>query len=236
MARPWDGSLDDLKTLVDGLGFPGKWQTDAAGKEAFRTISNGILNYWPSKGTIMFQGKGCEKFEEAYVRATAGSSASEAADTGKKVFVVYGHDDQARRDLELFLLRLKLEPYIMQSNATATKVIIEVLEGEIPEHSFGIVLLTPDDYGYAKTETETDRQPRARQNVILELGMLLGRLGRGKLAILIKGNVEIPSDLNGVLYIKFNEKITEGGMKLMKKLNDCGFDLDDADMAAALSD
>ena len=123
----------------------------------------------------------------------------------------------------------------MQSNASASKVIIEVLEEEIPERSFGIVLLTPDDYGYPKSENDKKREPRARQNVILELGMLLGKLGRQKIAILVKGNVERPSDLGGVLYINYNDGIKDDGMKLISKLRESGIEISEQDVETALS-
>ena len=66
--------------------------------------------------------------------------------------------------------------------------------------------------------------------------MLLGKLGRQKIAIIIKGNIEKPSDLDGVLYIPYNEKIIEIGMKLITKLRESGIGIDDKDASAALSD
>ena len=199
------------------------------------------MNCWPEskKKTVSFQGKDHERFkkafEEAYQEKIAGNSEEAFISGEKRVFVVYGHDVSAREDLELFLRRLHLEPYIMQSNASASKVIIEVLEEEIPERSFGIVLLTPDDYGYPKSENDEKREPRARQNVILELGMLLGKLGRQKIAILVKGNVERPSDLGGVLYINYNDGIKDDGMKLISKLRESGIEISEQDVETALS-
>lgn len=235
----WDGSFEELKTFVATLGFRGEWSSEGNGKEVFTTRSNGLLNYWPSTGTVTFQtfqGKGSERFKQAYEEASAGNSEIVLASAEKKVFVVYGHDDDARRDLELFLRRLKLDPFVMQNDAKASEVIIEVLEQKIPEHSFGIALLTPDDFGYSKSENDESRQPRARQNVVLELGMLLGKLGRPKVAILVKGNVERPSDLGGVLYINYNKSIRENAMRLITKLRESGIEINDNDMQLALSD
>ena len=234
----WEGSFEELKAFVKTLGFRGEWSSEGNKKEVFTTRSNGLLNYWPSTGTVNFQGKESESesFKQAYEEALAGNSEIVPASAEKKVFVVYGHDDDARRDLELFLRRLKLDPFVMQNDAKASEVIIEVLEQEIPEHSFGIALLTPDDFGYSKSENDGSRQPRARQNVVLELGMLLGKLGRPKVAILVKGNVERPSDLGGVLYINYNESIRENGMRLITKLRESGIEINDDDMQSALSD
>ena len=242
MATAWHGSVDELKELVRSLGFQGSWSGEGTSQVIFRTQTNGVLNHWPNaeRRTVNFQGKNCEPFESAYEAAIQGNRIEAVSSSTKRVFVVYGHDDEARRDLELFLRRLNLDPFIMQNDAVASNTIIEVLEQEIPTHSFGIVLLTPDDFGYAKTldgvaQTDEAKQPRARQNVILELGMLLGRLGREKVAILIKGNVERPSDLGGVLYINYNQSIVENGMQLVTKLRECGIEISDRDLRTAMS-
>jgi len=87
---------------------------------------------------------------------------------------------------------------------------------------FAIVLLTPDDEGFKKGETP---KPRARQNVVLELGYFIGRLGRERVCALIRGNVEIPSDFGGVVYEQFDES---GGWRqaLGRELQDAGFEID----------
>ncbi|GAA5110267.1 hypothetical protein GCM10023261_13840 [Bartonella jaculi] len=84
---------------------------------------------------------------------------------------MHGHDHSALEQLQLILLKLNLKPYILQNTSGNGLTIIEALEKEIctPTRStkFGIVLLTPDDFGYAKSKGETAAKPRARQNVIL---------------------------------------------------------------------
>lgn len=82
--------------------------------------------------------------------------------------------------------------------------IIEALEAKIGKNaasSFGIVLMTPDDMGYALSKGQDSAQPRARQNVVLEMGMLISSIGRRNIAILVKGHLEKPSDADGILYI-----------------------------------
>ena len=68
-------------------------------------------------------------------------------------------------------------------------------------------------------------EPRARQNVILELGVFLGKLGRKHVCPLVKGDVETPSDYDGVVYTKLDDA---GGwkMKLVQELKAAGFDVD----------
>ena len=127
--------------------------------------------------------------------------------SNNKVFIVYGHDVECREQLELLLRRMKLEPVILQNLPIAGDTIIEKLETNI-DVRYACVLLTPDDEGYPSGSSK-EKKFRARQNVILELGMFLVRLGRKRVAILHKGSLELPSDISGLIYIKFNRRIDE---------------------------
>ena len=147
-----------------------------------------------------------------------------------KVFVVHGHDTMAREQLELVLHRLQLDPFVLANTGGGGLTIIEALEREIgprPECAkFGIVLLTPDDVGYAKADGSDKAEPRARQNVVLEMGMLISALGRPNVAILKKGHIEIPSDASGIVYISFNDHIRETVPRLVDRLRVAGFVID----------
>lgn len=139
----------------------------------------------------------------------------------KEVFIVYGHDGNSRNELELLLLRLDIKPIILSNLAPDGKTIIEALiaKKDVP---YAIVLLTPDDEGYSVSSPDKKRL-RARQNVILELGMFLMKLGRDKVAILHKGDIELPSDINGLIYISFKNSISETKNKLAAALQKAGF-------------
>ena len=65
---------------------------------------------------------------------------------------------------------------------------------------FAVVILSPDDVGALATQSE-QLNPRARQNVILELGYMVAKLGRDHVCALVKEGVEIPSDFTGVVYV-----------------------------------
>jgi predicted nucleotide-binding protein len=109
------------------------------------------------------------------------------------------------------------------------QTIIEALEGTIGRDytsDFGIVLLTPDDVGYAKAAGPEKAEPRARQNVILETGMLLSSLTRERMALLVKGHVEVPSDLSGIIQLKFNDEVREIVPKLCSRLREVGIEID----------
>ena len=95
--------------------------------------------------------------------------------------------------------------------------------------------MTPDDYGYKKSQNEADRQPRARQNVIFEMGMVMASLGRDRMLILKKGALEMPSDAAGIQYHEFNDHVKEIVPKLVQRLGQLGFEIDTNKIAAASS-
>lgn len=136
------------------------------------------------------------------------------------------HSITAVRDnLELLLHRMGLEPIVLGNLPAAGDTIIEKLEHYIGEHGhagFACVLLTPDDEGNKVGESKKKRY-RARQNVVLELGMVLASLGRQRVAILYKQSVELPSDINGLIYIPFQEKVDEVKAQLFKELQAAGY-------------
>ena len=144
----------------------------------------------------------------------------------RKIIVVYGHDDIARTQLEALLRRWDLEPIILDQQASGGQTIIEKLEEYSGEVGYAIVLATPDDEGKAKKESEL--KSRVRQNVVLELGMFLAKLGREKVAILLKEdkNFEKPSDIQGLIYIPFDKRVDEVSINLIRELSKQGYSID----------
>jgi predicted nucleotide-binding protein len=141
------------------------------------------------------------------------------------IFIVYGHDNPARNELELLLRRAGLNPVILANLAAEGETIIEKLEtyiGHAGKAGYACVLLTPDDEGNKAGEAAQKRY-RARQNVVLELGMVLAKLGRKRVAILLKKTVERPSDIDGLIYIPFDEKVEEIRLHIFKELEAAGF-------------
>ena len=118
---------------------------------------------------------------------------------GTKVFVVHGHDGDVKYQAVEFLEKITGErPVVLHEQPDSGRTIIEKFEDHASEAGFAVVLLTADDVGRARDETTLN--PRARQNVVLELGFFIGRLGRGRVVALHEAGVELPSDLSGVLY------------------------------------
>lgn len=166
--------------------------------QVIKLSNGGIINCY-NTGQITFQGKSQDE-----TRAIIEDVQTKIGN--RKIFVVYGHDDIARTQLEALLRRWDLEPIILDQQASGGQTIIEKLEEYSEEIGYAIVLATPDDESKAKSEESY--KSRVRQNVVLELGMFLAKLGREKVAILLKEslNFERPSDIQGLIYIPFEKK------------------------------
>ncbi len=139
----------------------------------------------------------------------------------RRVFVVHGHDDAAREAVARFLERMGFEAIVLHERANRGGTIIEKFEAN-SDVGYAVVLLTPDDEG---AKTGFTANPRARQNVIFEWGYFVGRLGREHVFALKKGNVELPSDIQGWVW----EVLDEYGawrQKLAKELEAAGFSID----------
>ncbi|GHD21400.1 TIR domain-containing protein [Tianweitania populi] len=139
----------------------------------------------------------------------------------EKIFVVHGHDGEAREAVARFIEKLGLEAIILHEQANQGRTVIEKVEANA-DVGFAVVLLTPDDTGSKKG---SEPEPRARQNVLLELGYFLGKLGRSRVCALKRGELEIPSDFAGVVW----EAMDQGnGWKasLARELQAAGYVID----------
>lgn len=143
---------------------------------------------------------------------------------GHRIFLVHGHDEAALHEVARFLERLDQDVILLREQPNQGRTIIEKFE-DYTNVGFAVVLLTPDDRGGVISAPNSSLQPRARQNVILELGYFLGRLGRSRVCALYSEAVEIPSDYSGVLYVKLDGN---GGWRinLAKELRGAGFPVD----------
>lgn len=145
----------------------------------------------------------------------------------KKVFVVHGHDEVAKTNLEVFLNEIGLQPIVLHRQTDEGLTVIEKFE----KHSdvgYAFILLTPDDVAYlkadeAKNDKDRKKELRARPNVIFEFGYFVGKLGRSRVCCLYTGNVTLPSDVNGMIYKKFNASIDEVAYSIIKDLKASGY-------------
>jgi predicted nucleotide-binding protein len=122
----------------------------------------------------------------------------------RRVFIVHGHNEALKIAVARLMEKLDLDPIILHEQPNRGRTIIE----KFLEHSdvgFAVVLLTGDDRGGLANASSDEYQLRARQNVILELGYFIGRLGRKNVAAIYQQDVEIPSDYSGVLFIPYDD-------------------------------
>ena len=142
--------------------------------------------------------------------------------SSNEIFIVHGHNNEVKINVARTLEKLGLNPIILHEQANAGKTIIEKFE----QHSnvgFAIILMTDDDLGKAKNDENLNQ--RSRQNVILEMGYFIGKLGRDRVCPLYFNGVELPSDLYGLLYTEIDS--TENWkIKIAKELKAAGYEID----------
>lgn len=139
-----------------------------------------------------------------------------------KVFIVHGRDELSKTEVARFAEKLGFSAIILHEQANSGKTIIEKIEANT-NVGFAIILYTPCDIG--GIAGESNQKSRARQNVVFEHGYLIGKLGRHNVCALVKGDVEIPNDISGVVYIPFdNNKAWHIG--IAKELREAGYSVD----------
>jgi predicted nucleotide-binding protein len=143
--------------------------------------------------------------------------------SGRSVFVVHGHDDGSKEAVARFLGKLDLAPVILHEQPNRGRTIIEKFVDH-SEVAFAVVLFTPDDVGHPAGDASQSK-PRARQNVVLELGFFMAALGRARVCVLYKGGVELPSDYSGVLYLEMDAQ-GSWRFRLAAEIKAAGIDVD----------
>jgi len=141
---------------------------------------------------------------------------------GDKIFIVHGHDGDTKQQVADFVRKITGEqPLILHEQADSGRTIIEKFEEHASEVGFAIILLTADDEGKAKGATQLN--PRARQNVVFELGYFMGKLGRSRVVAVHESGVELPSDISGLLY---KQLTGNWKMELAGEINAAGIEID----------
>lgn len=160
-----------------------------------------------------------------YPEKSMGSMAPDTLSQSRKIFIVHGHDEEMKQTVARTVEKLDLKPIILHEQANGGKTIIEKFETNSNDLSFAIILLSPDDKGCTANSFPRAAKFRARQNVILELGYFIGKLGRDRVFVLNKNssNFELPSDIFGVLYTPYD---INWKFELVKELKACGYDVD----------
>jgi predicted nucleotide-binding protein len=140
-----------------------------------------------------------------------------------EVFIVHGHDEEAKAKTARFIEKLGFKPIILHEQASSGDTIIEKIE-EYSNVGFGIVLYTPCDIG-GKQVPSPILKSRARQNVVFEHGYLIGKIGRKNVCALVKGDIEKPNDISGVVYIPMDDN-DAWHIKLARELKKSNYKVD----------
>ena len=158
--------------------------------EFVRRAQNWFLDGLPSHMNFVGKPESIAQF----LKAVRGSLRSD------NIFIVHGHDGETRNSIELFIRQIELEPIILEDKPSGGRTIIQQLEN-YSGVAHVLVLLTPDDICECDTA-----EGRARQNVIFELGYFIGKYGRPKVSAMVIGDVELPSDIGGLIYIPVTDE------------------------------
>jgi predicted nucleotide-binding protein len=142
----------------------------------------------------------------------------------KKVFVVHGRDNEAKQEVSRHIESLGIEVIILHEKASSGMTIIEKIEHYSDDADFAIILYTACDHGRGIHEKNVHPKNRARQNVVFEHGYLMAKLGRENVCALVKGEIETPNDISGVVYVPLDPP---GAWKIEvnKELKACGYNL-----------
>lgn len=167
-------------------------------------------------------------FASAKEKIEKGNTSSKPAKANQtpdmtKIFIVHGQDDLAKTELARFIEKLGFKAIILHEQVSSGKTIIEKIE-EFSNVGFGVVLYTPCDLGAKKGE-ENNLQARARQNVVFEHGYLISKLSRRNVCALVKGKVEIPNDISGVVYVPMDDH-KAWNIALAKEMRNSGYNVD----------
>ena len=166
---------------------------------------------------------------ELMIPADAQPNAPEAAPVSNKIFLVHGRDDAAKNEVALFLRTLGLDPIILHLRPNGGRHLLTKFREESEGANFAVVLMTPDDVGGI---AGADVRPRARQNVVFELGFFIGKLGPAHVAALLKSAVEKPSDFDGIAYIPYGPG-TSWKTELAREMNHAKIPFDTAAVLTA---
>jgi predicted nucleotide-binding protein len=155
------------------------------------------------------------------IRPLPDERAAEAT-MGERVFVVHGRDDAPKFEVARFLEQVGIDALLLSEQPNSGRTLVEKLVHYSGQVGFAVVILTPDDIG-ALADQRDSLTPRARQNVIFEMGYFIGLIGRGRVCALLTSDLQRPSDIDGVVYVEMsgNWKIA-----LAKELGAAGFVVD----------
>ena len=157
-------------------------------------------------------------------RSLSQSATSASGNLSRRIIVVSGADREMKQALTGALTKLSLMPLVMCEEPNQGKKIVENFSRDYADVGFAVVLLSPDDFAYATNEVATKRKLRPQQDVVFELGFLLGKLGKDNVIVFWREcvNFESPIDLEGMKVTAFDDQ-DSWKLALIRELTNCGY-------------
>lgn len=209
------GSIEALRVDID----LGRWELS---RTHWAVKDEALFDILVNKGLItQEQLSASEALKEPLPIVPPAAADGSPVFNNSQVFIVHGHDEIAKLEMAEFIESLGFEPIILHMQASSGRTIIEKIE-YYSNVGFGVVLYTPCDVG--SKVGALDGSYRARQNVVFEHGYLIGKLGRSRVAAVVKGTIETPNDISGVVYIALDD---QGSWKeeLKKEMRSIGYEV-----------
>jgi predicted nucleotide-binding protein len=227
----WVAWRTRVTSVIDQLVGPASAPADML-KSALRVavIGNGADKFALAQSYALGALRAVEQvLQEDTFNELRGTAATAPGVFSNRVFIVHGHDEPTKNDLEALLREMGLEPVVLHRVPDEGQTIIEKFE----KHSdvgFAFIIMTPDEYAFLASQREAPEserviEPRPRPNVLFEFGFFVGRLGRPNVCCLLTGGIVPPSDLSGVLYKPFLHRVEEVSWSIAKELRARGYSL-----------
>ena len=222
-------SIDRFKVLTTKKSAAALADEEDARTQANNRNSNGLV-VWSFKKKDMINDdslttditKSILNEARALVKGNSSGETPPVKKDRTSVFIVHGHDNEAKLEVARLIEKLGIIPIILHEQPNQGQTIIEKIESH-SDVGFAVILYTPCDFGKAANESE--HKPRARQNVVFEHGYFVAKIGRKNVCALLKGDIETPSDNQGILYIKLDSAGAWRG-SLAKELKNSGYEID----------
>jgi predicted nucleotide-binding protein len=224
-----DYSEELLRTLFSTEQFVEEFRSHS--QRVFNPRSDVIVKLQRAKGALQGQITCLRSIKQrlpliALQRGSLTQTSTAKKDTEanrRAIFIVHGHHEESKQSVARLIEKLGLHAIILHEQASIGKTIIEKFEHH-SDAAFAVILLTPDYVGASQSASDS-LNPRARQNVILELGFFIGKLGRENVGILYVPGVELPSDISGLLYIEY-DRAGMWRLQLGKEMKAAGLQID----------
>lgn len=217
------GTLEELKHLVQSAGASGRWieKNTLPPSHQFRGDVGQRLLWWPSTGSLLFQGTDPDGFQREFDQTL--TRKQNAARLDPRVPVVHGDYIKHLEPLTRLLTALGMCPVLLPFEINPEKRDSEQIEALCQRAPVAIALLTADEVGYPPARKRRDRLPRASQVTLLRLGRLLAH--RAEVLLVKQKDVELPDDLASLQVVEFEKDVREAASDLAKALNSAGYDV-----------